>query len=93
MAGGLGRWLRKQLGAGGPVPAGRSGDRYAVRGDTPAAEALRAWLAARAQLEAAFEPLERRMDAGVDRAALTALRQRETLAWNEFRTRRLEGER
>ncbi len=93
MAGTAGRWLRKQFGGGEPASAGRSGDRYPVRGDTELARALRAWLAARAQLDAAFEPIQRRMDAGVDRAALTALRQEETLAWNEFRTLRLAEER
>ncbi|MEU9828509.1 hypothetical protein [Micromonospora chersina] len=93
MARTVGRRLRKRFGSGEPASAGRSGDRYPVRGDTELARVLRAWLAARARLDAAVDAIQRRTDAGVDRAALTALRQDETLAWNEFRTLRLQGER
>ncbi|MEV0154919.1 hypothetical protein AB0H57_14395 [Micromonospora sp. NPDC050686] len=91
MTGSVRGWLRRQFG-GEPSLAGAPRDRHPVLGDTPAAEALRAWLLTRAKLEEVFAPLEQRLGAGVDRAALTALRHEENLAWQEYRTRRLEGE-
>jgi hypothetical protein len=92
VARGFGRWLRDLLQGGEPATAGRDGGRpHPVGGDTEAASALRDWLAARARLDEAFTPMRRRMDAGIDLAALAARREEETLAWNRFRTARLHA--
>jgi hypothetical protein len=67
---------------------------YVVKGQAtdPAAQALRAWLDARHRLEAAMEPLSRRVGTPVDPAVLTDLRTDEDLAWQQFRTARVMDE-
>lgn len=67
---------------------------YVVKGEPtdPVAEAFRAWLDARRQLDATLEPVFRRVGTPVDPAALTDLRSGENLAWLEFRTARLMDE-
>jgi hypothetical protein len=58
----------------------------------PTAQALRAWLDARRRLEAALEPVFKRVSTPIDPAVLTDLRADENLAWQEFRTARLMDE-
>ncbi|HEX2772855.1 MAG TPA: hypothetical protein VHN18_10560 [Micromonosporaceae bacterium] len=67
---------------------------YVVKGQAtdPVAQALRGWLDARHRLEAAMEPVLRRVGTPVDPAVLTDLRTNENLAWQQFRSARLMDE-
>jgi hypothetical protein len=67
---------------------------YVVKGEAtdPVAQALRVWLDARHRLDAALDPVYRRVGTPVDLAVLTDLRTDENLAWLDFRTARLMDE-